>query len=247
MMITAVMPVMPARAGEVELKAIEPLEKEKQKWGPYVGVFGGASQSQSAKANAQGNNLIISESDGDALFGLEIGHSWPWKKAPLEFALEFEAFYFSSELSGMIDPADLPSAADSDLGSFTTDMNAAVFMVNGMLVGDFRRFRPRIGRVPTGFRPYVGAGVGGAQLWFRNTETRTVDQLGDPDSTTVLSEAAFDQDQFVLAYQFFAGLEYNFNDKLAAYVEWRRFTFEKFDLVRDLETEGIVGGLHLRY
>jgi opacity protein-like surface antigen len=245
--------LMPVEAGEVELKAIEPLDTKEKKWGPYVGVFAGASQNQEADVMVQGYPFDHVSQNGAAMFGLEIGHSWRMKKVPLEFALEFEGFYTATEFSASInrDAADDPDnpAPGNNLGSVKTDLNAAVFMVNGSMILDLRKFRPRLGKVPTGFRPYIGGGLGGAQMWFRNTETSTVNDVrnGNPPGTGTPTFAPFDQDQFVLAYQVFAGLEYQFTENISAYAEFRRVTFEKFDIVREMESEVWGGGIHLRY
>jgi opacity protein-like surface antigen len=243
---------MPLQAGEVELNALEPLETKEKKWGPYVGVFAGVTQSQESSVTVQGFDFDSVDNDGAAFFGLEIGHSWRMKKVPVELALEFEGFYTASEFEATINRAAATDptnpAPGNNVGSVKTDLNSAVFMVNGSVILDLRKFRPRLGKVPTGFRPYFGGGVGGAQMWFRETQTQTVSEVltGTPSSATA-EFAPFDQDQFVLAYQVFAGLEYQFNENISAYAEFRRVTFEKFDIVREMETEVWGGGIHLRY
>jgi opacity protein-like surface antigen len=253
-----------------------------------MGVFGGVVQDQEAQidtgrsvASASGSNsepiqYNVMRQDGAAVFGLEIGHSWRMKKAPLEFALEFEGLYTSSEFSARIqdrfangvNPGDPGAgdneafdAADGDIGLVETDLNSAVFMFNGMAVLDLRKYRPRIGKIPTGFRPYIGGGVGGAQMWFRNTTVGSVeevreDNLRAPTDPPVVFgnesldegiDEPFNEDQFVFVYQVFGGLEYNFNDKVSLYAEYRRITYEKFDLVRELNMDVVSGGIHFRY
>ena len=244
-------------AGEVNLNDLKERlgegEKKKSEYGPYVGAFGGNTQGQSANVTIGGAPFKLQETDGSMLMGIEVGYSWKSKKLPVEFGLEFEGSYMSSEMNGVIEDDFVGSmmdetgvATDAVLGddsvvAYHTDMNAVMFLLNGSITLDLRRYRARLGRWVTGFRPYFGGGIGGAQLWFRNTVTSTK----NPDS--VASVAPFSVDEFVLAYQMFGGIEYAVNERVAFYAEYRTTTLESFGEVMDFETSSWIGGIRIRY
>lgn len=244
-----------ASADEVALKSLQPLdEAEEDKYGPFLGGWAGGTQAQELQLlidrTGPGDpfSYVINENTGAVVFGIDVGHSWRLKKVPVEIGAEFEAFFSQTEIEGALSPTDLAVASAADIANVETDLNSVTFMINAMIIMDLRRYRPRIGKIPTGFRPFAGLGVGGSQLWFRNTEFQSVSQAGGGSVVPAFTETApFSRDEFVLAYQFFAGLEYQFTKRLAAYIEWRRTVFEKFDVVRDYETDIISGGIHLRY
>ncbi len=244
----AVMP-LDLRGAEVELKSLEDGESQQKKYGPYVGVFGGSTTSQDADLSINYTTHTVDydvlAADGAFLLGFEVGYSWKTKFF-VELGLEFEGFFSSTEVSALIsdDNAGVPIKL-SDVGTAKADMNYAAFMLNGQLTLDLSRLKPRIGGWLPRLRPYVGGGIGGAQLWFRNQESQSVgDLLGVP---TVASVDAFSTDQFVFASQFFAGLQIKVSDKLTIYGEYRRFMLEKVGDLSDFETEMLLGGLQIRY
>jgi opacity protein-like surface antigen len=235
----------------IDLKAVQqPLDKKKSKYGPYVGVFGGQSYHQDAglKIDYAGHSLNydVLDHDGDAMFGLEVGYAWRTKYL-VEFALEFEAFFSTSQINAAISNRgneEAPIAA-SDIASIEVDVNYAAFMLNGSIALDLRRFKPHIGNFLPRFRPYVGGGIGGAQLWYRNQRLQTVgDVFGTP---TGPSASPFSVDEFVLAYQFYGGLEATVTDKLSAFIEYRRFSLVKTEDLSDFSSEFLSGGLHIKY
>lgn len=240
-----------SRAAEVDLKSIQPAEStKKKKGGGYVGVFGGSSLSQESRLAVDDGTRTLrydtGEEEGNLVFGIEVGYSWRTKYL-LEFALEFEAFYMNSELRGALANKGNESVAvsPSDLATVAADLQSAVFMLNGIITLDLRKLQPRLGKFITRLRPYVGGGIGGAQLWYRNQTYVTVgDAIGTP---TAPSSSPFSVDEFVFAYQFFGGLEVRLTDKLNLYTEYRRLTFEKTEDLSELTTQMILGGLHLRY
>ena len=260
-----------ASAGEANLK--ETLDaKAKKKYGPYVGIFGGSSQSQSmglALTYPDGRTFQYAPGDesGNAIAGFEVGYQWRQKRLPLELGLEFEAFFMNTEARGALPgqaplgvttlpppfpgapattvvepyapgPLDIPA---DGLISFRTDLNAVLFMLNGSVTLDLRRYRARIGPYLSNIRPYLGYGIGGAQLWFRNTESVTKDPTKQP------SVSVFEMDEFVFARQFFAGVEYNVNDRFSIYGEYRKLELEDFGPASNFETESWMAGLRMRY
>ena len=81
------------------------------------------------------------------------------------------------------------------------------------------------GGAPATFFTYNGggAGVGGAQVWFRDTTYNTVTPGSNP-TTTALST-----DEFVFAWQAYAGIEYTFNDKISLYGDYRHLSLGGID------------------
>lgn len=268
--------VQPLRAGEQDLRSLEQAKGKKKGGGAYVGVFGGSSQGQSAELaitylNGSEFKYDLTNRSGDAMMGFEVGYSWKQKKLPLELGLEFEAFYMTTEITGQlpgenplnvittVTPPPFPGFPETistvtepynpgpnqipadGLVGFRTDMNGVQFMLNASATLDLRRYRPRIGKYLSNVRPYLGYGVGGAQLWFRNTTTTVKDPQKAP------SVSVFEIDEFVFAKQFFAGVEYNINNRFSVYAEYRKLSLEDFDVVSDYETETWIAGIRLHY
>jgi opacity protein-like surface antigen len=237
-------------AAEIDLKSLQPLEaKKKATSGAYAGVFAGQtiSQSSSMQIDYVGHTLEYDmyEDDGNLIVGFEVGYQWR-TKFPIELGLEFEAFYGSGELKGVSSDANIGQPITlSDVATTQTDFSYVAFMMNATLTLDLRKYRPRLGKFLPRLRPYVGGGIGGAQLWFRNQRTQTFgDLLAVP---TASSSSPFSLDEFVFASQVFAGLEYRVNDKLGVYTEYRRLSFERTSDVENLKTDIIVGGIRLKY
>lgn len=239
-------------AAEIDLKSLQPLEtaKKKNKNGAYVGVFLGQSTSTSAnmQLNYVGHSLDydVADRDGDLLAGFEVGYQWR-SKYPINLGLEFEAFYGSTEINAS--PANALNAGTpidlGDVATASTDLNYVAFMINGTIGLDLRKYQPHIGKWIPKFKPYVGGGIGGAQLWYRNQRVQSFgDLLALP---TASSATAFGIDEFVFAYQIFGGLEFKINEKLGIYGEYRRLTFDKTNELTDLEINTVLGGLKLQY
>ncbi len=238
-----------SHAGEVELKSLQPLDSAKKKYGSYVGVFGGATTSEGGNLELDylgktlGYDLL--EDDGNMFVGIEVGYSWKTKYF-LEFGLEFEGIFSSSEVGGFLSDANagVPIAL-SDVATASADLNYAAFMLNGVVTLDLKKLKPRIGGIVPKIRPYIGGGVGGAQVWFRNQTIQTVGDLaGIP---TAPSSSPFAVDEFVFACQLFGGVEIQINDKVAIYGEYRQMRLEKVAELSDFESDIVLGGVHIRY
>lgn len=238
-----------ARAAEVELKSLEDGESQEKKYGPYVGVFGGATSSQSADMTLDYTTYTLDydvlATDGSFVLGFEVGYSWKTKFF-IELGLEFEGFFSSTEVSALL--SNNNAGAPITLGDVATakaDMNYAAFMLNGTLTLDLSKLKPRIGGWLPRLRPYVGGGIGGAQIWFRN---QVVQSVGDVIAVpTPASIDTFSTDEFVFASQIFGGLEIKISDKVAVYGEYRKLMLEKAGDLDDFETEMLLGGIHIRY
>lgn len=251
-----------AHAGDASFK--DSLEhqknKEKKKYGPYVGMFGGSFQGQEGDVRINtdvtttlptvpptnvitptGVDYALTDKEGDMMFGFEVGYSWKQKKLPLELSLEFETFYASTELNGTADPAQLETLPSSTISGFHTDMSSVSFMFNAGITLDLSKYRARIGRVLPRFRPYFGVGAGGTQVWFRNT-TLTTKVPG-----TLPTSAPFSVDEFTLSWQIYGGLEYQVNDKFSIYAEYRTLHHTDLSLISDYSADFFVAGMRLRY
>jgi opacity protein-like surface antigen len=255
-------------AGGIELKSLSTVkdgEETKRKYGPYVGFFYGQSDSQQGTLTAGGLPYALGDFNAGSSFGIEVGKSWKAKRWPLMTSMEFEGMYSSGELSGRASEADLARMSEDGLASFKTDMNSVMFMVNGQLSLDLYRHRARLGKFLGGLRPYIGAGVGGGQLWFRNTVTTSKAQslapatalapaaLGTPSTTatTAVPKAAtvtpFAIDRFVSAWQWFGGVEYTWKDKYSFFAEYREFHLGDFEELSDYFNKGYNLGFRYRY
>jgi opacity protein-like surface antigen len=264
-----------ASAGEIELKSLNTVQNDpatKRNYGPYVGVFGGANNSQFGKVRIGGFNYSLDDHDNSTFFGIEVGKTWRSKKFPLAFSLDFEGSFMRTELSGELDPEvrsrergtvappastnpllapTVPSTpalpTDSTLDAYTADMSTVIFMVNGTLSLDLWRYRARVGKFIGGLKPYIGGGFGGGQVWFRNSFTRSLAQADDPSSATLADTTPFAIDEFVSAWQWYCGIEYSWEDKYSLFAEYREFHFGEFEDMTDFYTKGYAIGFRYRY
>jgi opacity protein-like surface antigen len=239
-----------APAQEIDLKSLKPIENKSKKGSAYVGVFVGQSTNQSAEMQLDyvGHtvNYDVIDRDGDLLAGFEVGYSWR-TKYPIELGLEFEAFFGSTEINAIAGNASNAGVdiALGDVATARTDLNFAAFVVNATIALDLQKYRPRLGKYLPKFKPYVGGGIGGAQLWYRNVTTQS---FGDLSGTpTAPASSPFSIDEFVFVSQVFAGLEYRWSDKLGFYGEYRKVMFDKTNELSKFDLDYVVGGLRLRY
>jgi len=237
-------------AADIDLKTLQPLDTKKKKSGAYVGVFGGTTVSQSADMKLEyfdhSLNYDTADQEGNFLLGLEVGYSWRTRYY-VELGVEFEGFFGSTEVNAFVSNSGNDGApiALADTATAQADLNYVAFMLNGTLTLDLRRLRHHVGDFMPRFRPYIGGGIGGAQIFYRDQRIQTFgDLFGTP---TPASLNPFSIDEFVFASQLFAGLEFKINDKLAIYGEYRRLYFAKTNDLQSFDTDIVLGGMHLRY
>lgn len=180
---------------------LEKANKAKKTSG-YVGVFGGATSGQQYSVGSNSRDFSTRQKDGTSFFGIEVGHAWKTGTI-FEPAIEFEAFYLSNEVSSQTTESAFSEflgqeafnenrdanrkrsrIKSTDTAAFVSDVNAVVFMLNAQVSLDFKVVEPWIpdrtlAKAVTSLKPYIGGGVGGAQLWFRNTEVLTYGDLLD--------------------------------------------------------------------
>ena len=267
-------------AGEIELKSLNTVQNDpatKKKYGPYVGVFGGANNSQLGNVNIGGFNYSLNDKDNSAVFGFEVGKTWRTKKAPIAFSMDFEGSFMQTELSGALDPevaagprSAIPAPAsvnpllkpaitspgapktpqlpsDNTVAAYTADMNAAFFMINGTVSLDLWRYRARLGKFIAGLRPYIGGGFGGGQIWYRDSYSISLAQAADSTSTILPASSPFTIDEFVAAWQWYGGIEYAWQDKYSVFAEYRQFHIGELEGLSDFYTKGYTLGFRYRY
>jgi opacity protein-like surface antigen len=207
-------------AADLELKSLGAAaegQAAKRKYGPYVGVSMGESMGQSGKLRSGGS---IKDEGGAAIFSIEVGKSWKWKRLPIITSLDVEGTFMSTNLMGE---------------TVEADMNSLFFNLNGTIGIDLYRYRARIGKFAAGFRPYVGGGLGGGQVWFRNA------------SSTVANENPFSIDEFVNSWNWYAGLEWTWKDQYSIFAEYRDLSIGDMDDLRGFSTDGYLVGFRYRY
>ncbi|GAB4241881.1 MAG: hypothetical protein OHK005_05350 [Candidatus Methylacidiphilales bacterium] len=189
--------------------------------GLYAGAFGGASLAQVAGGETAeldpvfGGNTLSYDMGGSVqpLAGIKLGYTWDMSQVPgyagdpsaPKFlpTIEFESFYLGFKGSGNLTP---PVGVNG-----RTRFDSAVFSLNGLMKFDFGQFRP-----------YAGAGIGGAYLQSDNSRI-TVNPGGGP---LVLRGSA---DDWVLTTQGIAGCE------LMVAEQWGIFAEYKFLVMLDPE------------
>lgn len=148
---------------------------------------------------------------------------------------------------------ELAALADGTVASYQADMNAALFMVNASVSLDLWKYRARIGKTLAGLKPYLGAGFGGGQVWFRNSMTLSRAQVnayrngGDILAAPGSTSTPFSIDEFVSAWQWFGGVEYAWQDKYSVFAEFRHFHLGDMEDLSDFETKGYTLGFRYRY
>jgi opacity protein-like surface antigen len=242
--------------GEIELKSLNTVQNDpagKRRYGPYAGFFGGQNSTQTGDIRIGEINGIrlfdytLNDRDNAATFGFEVGKTWRGKKTPLALSLEFEGSFLQTKLAGQATPESLAAMANDDVAFFHADMNAAFFMVNGAVSLDLWKYRARLGKFVAGMKPYLGAGFGGGQLWFRNSYTLSKDQLEDPESATLATSSPFVIDEFVTAWQWFGGIEYCWKDRYSVFAEYRRLHLGDLDDMTEFQSSGYALGFRYRY
>ncbi len=230
----------------VELSSLASPEKEvteERTYGPFTGVYFGSMDLESAKFVFDDLNYRLDGSEDNFLMGFEIGYAWRTKYL-LEFALSFEGMYGSAALEATI-ADDNGVVAGNRLGSSFADLNAATFFLNFQMALDLQRLKPCIGPVYR-FRPYVGLGVGGSQVWYRNQRSLSVSELGG-GAVALAGPSLYEIDEFVFANHFNVGVEFRISKHFDLYLEYRRLILDSLSDAADIETGSVIAGFQYRY
>lgn len=241
-----------APAAELELKSLGGGENaiQKRKYGPYVGVAVGSSFGQDGDVKVGGRNFQMDDTDGAAMITMEVGKSWKMKRWPLMASVDVEGSFLSTELSGRSKDASLAAGAGGrqadDTVAYNADMNALFFTLNGTLALDLYRYRARIGKFAAGFRPYIGGGLGGGQVWFRNATAQSRAQYNGT-GTNSARDTPFNIDEFINSWNWYAGLEWTWKDQYSVFLEYRDTHFGDLDDMTNFSTDGYLVGFRYRY
>ncbi|MFQ3670747.1 MAG: hypothetical protein SNJ84_04755 [Verrucomicrobiia bacterium] len=189
--------------------------------GIYAGAFGGASLSQvSGGENVNLNPFFPGaglpnfpyDMGGSIqpLAGIKLGHTWDMSQVPgyagdpsaPKFlpTIEFESFYLGFRGKGNL---SIPPGVVSPGLNARTRFDSAVFSLNGLMKFDFGQFRP-----------YAGAGIGGAYLQSDNS--RLTGNVGGVP--VVLRGSA---DDWVLTTQGIAGCEVMVAERWGLFAEYK--------------------------
>ncbi len=197
--------------------------------GLYAGAFGGASLAQ-----VSGNERVdlnpgfpgaglptFPYNLGDSIqpmAGIKLGYTWDMSQVPgyagdpsaPKFlpTIEFESFYLGFQGSGNL---NIPAGVVSPGLNGRTRFDSAVFSVNGLMKFDLGHFRP-----------YAGAGIGGAYLQSDNSRL-----TGNVNGVPVVLQGS--ADDWVLTTQGIAGME------VMVAQQWGIFAEYKFLVMLDPE------------
>lgn len=240
-----------APAAELELKSLGGGEAaaQKRKFGPYVGVAVGESMGQTGKVKAGGRNFNLVDSDSAAIFSMEVGKSWRMKRFPIMASVDVEGTFMSTELRGRSKDANQAAGGGrlaDDTVAYNADMSSLMFTLNGTLALDLYRYRARIGKFAAGFKPYVGGGLGGGQVWFRNASAQSRAQYNGT-GTNSARDTPFAIDEFINSWNWYAGLEWSWQDRYSIFAEYRETHFGDLDNMTNFATDGYLVGFRYRY
>lgn len=216
--------VQPGHAGEVALNQLPPdtvsTVKAMRQHGAYWSAFAGAAFDFSA-TGAGDFDRFTAEDEGGWIAGVKAGYSF---ETPGIFrpAAEIELSYLDNQLRGS-------SGGDS----FRGDLLHLTIMANAILGIDMGELTGLSGW--SGFRPYVGAGVGVAYSSLR----------GLAISGNGHSSNHGDSSEVSLAYQMMAGLEYQLSEYVSLFTDYRYFVIDDIaggefgEATQDLWTVGV--------
>lgn len=215
----------PTHAGEVALNQLPPntisTVKAMRQHGAYWSAFAGAAFDFTA-SGAGNFGKYSAEDNGGWIAGIKGGYSF---ETPGIFrpAAEIEVGYLDNELRGSNGSGD----------SFRGDLFHLTLMANAILGIDMGELTGLSGF--SGFRPYVGAGVGVAYSSLRGL---SVEENGKSRSRGDSSETS-------LAYQLMAGLEYQLSEYVSLFTDYRYFVIDDIaggefgEATQDLWTVGV--------
>ncbi len=191
-----------ASADEIYFDTIS-TKRAARETGAYFGAFGGGSNLNSANFQGRMEGLETLDENG-WLLGVEFGFSY---KTPLPVRLfgELEGSYLSTAFD-----------ADGPISVMRSDVRALNLLLNGGIQLDMSDMRDQVGSFWAGFKPYAGAGIGGAYVRQSNI-------YFEKDGRMV-REGAKSTD-WTWAYEVFAGIEYAFSETFSVYGEYKRLSY----------------------
>lgn len=240
--------LMPAFASaELELRSVA--EKAdamttKRKFGPYVGVYSGESIGQKGTTRIGGNEFPLNDEAGSAIFGVQIGKSWRMKRLPLMYSVQFDGTFNTAKLKGSRGNFN-GAAVTNDIVSYDVDMSSLFFTLGGSVSVDLWRYRARIGKVLAGFKPYIGGGLGGGQVWFGTPTVRSDSQANHNGALTAVTPTILNE--FIDCWHWYTGLEWSWEDKYSLFAEYRQQNYGDLDNLEQFGSDGYILGFRYRY
>ena len=199
-----------------------------------MAVFGGGDIAQSGTFNmpattAAGSQINLHSSTNDRLggvAGLKLGYTWPdftfcqnnydvsGKKITLMPSLEFEGLYINRqfESNGPVTGTNVGGSAITGNNNVQANLTTYAFTINPVL------------RVQMGsFRPYIGAGVGGAALVMHHPIVSGSGKAGGVTDNFTGANAFFfgDQSDLVPAFQLEAGTDVFLTNAFSFFAEYK--------------------------
>ena len=234
-------------SAELELRSVA--EKAdamttKRKFGPYVGVYAGESMGQKGTIRIGSNEFPLNDEAGSAIFGMQIGKSWRMKRLPLMGSFQFDGTFNTAKLKGSRGNFN-GAAVTNDIASYDVDMSSLFFTLGGSVSVDLWRYRARIGKVLAGFKPYIGAGLGGGQVWFGTPTVRSDSQVNHAGALVPVTPTFVNE--FIDSWQWYTGLEWSWEDKYSVFAEYRQQNYGDLDNLAQFNTDGWVIGYRYRY
>ena len=195
--------------------------------GLYLSVFGGGNWLDDTSFSI-GAPTVSNDYDTGFVFGGALGYDFGSLYGPVGVRLEGELSYRENDI-------DTHSVGGAGLAGSSGDTSAFAGMVNVLLDFD----------TGTSFTPYVGGGIGAANVDF------------DDHSTTATGIVMNDNDTR-FAYQFIAGVGWEFSPSWVLDVQYRYFGVDNVKLTTtaagggvtskiDYESHAVTGGLRWNF
>jgi len=195
-------PTVALKADEIYFDTIS-TKKASRDQGAYFGAFGGGTSNQSAGFRGNRYDGLEISDEGGWFIGAEYGYSFHTPIATDIFA-EIEFNYLNSPLD-----------AEGEASMFQSDMRSLNLLMNVGVQLNLDDKREQVGDFWASFRPYAGAGFGGAVVKQNN-------MLLKRDGKTI---ASGDDSDFSWAYQVFAGVEFALTDTFSIYGEYKHLGY----------------------
>lgn len=172
----------------------------------YVSIFGGLADQRETEFNYAPTAKIKTTFDSGYAAGAALGYNLGQLSPTGGVRAEFEFSYRKSDVE------DHSLNGGPALAGPTGEVETTAFMLNGY-------YDVLLGRVV----PYIGAGIGAANVNFKEFGVAAIPNVLDDDET-------------VLAYQGIAGVRYGLTDALSLGVEYRYFATSDVDVTSAVGT-----------
>ncbi len=193
-------PVHDASADEVYFDTVS-TKRVARPHGAYLGLFGGINSRQNI--NTQNEQLErFSPNDETGWFiGGEFGYEF---QTPYPFRPSVEAEFFYTGY-------DFNATGEFGVSTASAEVYHLSLMFNAILALDLSDQEREVGPFMAAFHPYIGVGLGPSYSGARNSKIVTPTSVTNFDASSELS----------MAYQVFAGIEFDVSEYVSLYGEYR--------------------------